>query len=98
MSTAQITQADIAAMVKHWLATPVEGYLGSPYGSDVRSLLQRPQNDASAFREFMQKMFKDLPVLSMLPEGAVNVYVNRQGVERAKLVIDVAGTLVEAVE
>lgn len=92
----KITQADIAEMVKHWLATPVEGYLGSPYGSDVRSLLQRPQNDASAFREFMQKMFKDLPVLSMLPDGAVRAYTSRDGSERMKLIVDVAGTLVES--
>jgi len=39
--TAQITPDDIVGMVRHWLSTPVEAYLGSGYGSDVRALLQR---------------------------------------------------------
>lgn len=95
MST-KITQADITEMVKHWLTTPPEGYLGSPYGADVKSLLQRPQGDQSAFRAFMQKMYKDLPVLSVLPEGSVTAYMKRDGTEQAKLVINVAGTLVES--
>ena len=96
MASPQITQADIGEMVKHWLSTPVDGYLGSPYGSDVKSLLQRPQGDQSAFREFMQKMFFDLPILSMLPEGAVTAYMRRDESDRMKLVIDVAGQLVES--
>ena len=37
-----ITGTGIQAMVSDWLDTPVNGYLGSGYGSDTRALLQRP--------------------------------------------------------
>lgn len=92
--TAQITPDDIVGMVRHWLTTPVEGYLGSPYGSDVRALLQRPQGDSAALADFVAKMRRDLPVLSVLPEGAVSVSLVPRGVDGLELNVDVAGRLI----
>lgn len=34
-------------MVSHWLHTPVNGYLGSSYGQDIKALLHRPQADGA---------------------------------------------------
>ncbi len=94
-TTAQITAADIAEMVRHWVSTPVEGYLGSHYGADIKSLLQRPQGDTSVFSDFMQKMKTDLPILTVLPVGAINAYLVPEGNDRMTLQIDVAGTLIK---
>lgn len=92
--TPQITPEDISAMVRHWLGTPPEGYLGSPYGADAKALLQRPQNDTQALPQFIEKMYRDLPVLSVLPDGAVNVWTEAVGADRLALYIDVAGELI----
>jgi hypothetical protein len=93
-STAQITPQDITAMVRHWLETPPEGYLGSPYGSDVKALLQRPQTDNVVMSEFTAKMRRDLPVLDYLPPGSVSAWMERNGVDKMVLHVDVAGTLI----
>lgn len=81
-------------MVRHWLETPPEGYLGSPYGSDVKSLLQRPQTDDQALSQFIEKMYVDLPILSILPAGAVRVWTESLGVDRVALRLDVVGELI----
>lgn len=93
-STAQITPEDISAMVRHWLETPPEGYLGSPYGSNVKSLLQRPMSDQVAMNDFLNKMRTDLPVLGVLPAGAVSAWMEPVGADKVVLHIDVAGTLI----
>lgn len=81
-------------MVRHWLGTPPNGYLGSPYGADVKALLQRPQDDQEALSEFLQKMRIDLPVLTVLPPGAVTAWMEPLGIDRLVLNIDVAGELI----
>jgi hypothetical protein len=95
-TTAQITPEDITGMVRHWLETPPDGYLGSPYGADVKALLQRPQSDNVALSEFLAKMRRDLPVLDYLPAGAVSAWMERSGVDKMVLHVDVAGTLIKA--
>lgn len=95
-STAQITPDDITEMVRHWVQTPPNGYLGSAYGADVKGLLQRPQGDRVAINDFVTKMRADLPVLGVLPSGAVNVWVQPNGVDRLELHIEVAGKLIKA--
>ena len=85
-----ITGTGIQAMVSDWLDTPVNGYLGSGYGSDTRALLQRPQSD-SAPDEYLRKLRVDVPVLDALPAGAVNLYAVSTPPDRLDLVIDVAG-------
>lgn len=92
--TAQITPDDIVGMVRHWLNTPVEAYLGSGYGSDAKALLQRPLGDDAALSDFVAKMRRDLPVLSVLPDGAVRVALVPSGVDGLVLTVDVAGRLI----
>lgn len=83
-------------MVRHWLQTPPDGYLGSPYGADVKALLQRPQGDRVALNDFLNKMRTDLPVLSFLPSDAVRVWVEPTGPDKQEVRIDIAGTLIKS--
>jgi len=85
-----ITGDDIQAMVSHWLETPVYGYLGSDYGSDPKSLLQRAQSDGQADR-FVRKLKRDVSVLEVLPNSAVSLYGTPEDVDQLRLTLDVAG-------
>lgn len=90
---AQITGIDIQRMVRHWLNTPVNGYLGSGYGQDIKALLQNPLSSGEA-DGVLQKLRADVPVLAVLPDGAVNLYGVQSGIDRLDLVIEVAGQAV----
>lgn len=87
----QITGNDVQGMVSHWLRAPVNGYLGSGYGQDAKSMLQRPLIDTGA-DEFIAKLRADVQILDALPDGAVNLYGVPKGVDRMDIVIDVAGS------
>ena len=81
-------------MVRHWLNTPVGSYLGSDYGNDAKSLLQRPLSEGVA-DAFLAKMRQDLPVLQALPAGALNVYAVGTPPDRVDLFIEVAGAAIQ---
>lgn len=85
-----ITGDDIQEMVRHWLETPVNGYLGSGYGADTKSLLQRAQQDGQA-DSLVRKLKRDVSVLEVLPNSAVSLYGAPEGVDRLRLTLDVAG-------
>jgi len=87
----QITGTDIQDMVGHWLSTPTNAYFGSDYGQDLKSLLQRAQNDGRA-DEQINKMLGDVPVLQIMPSGTTNIYAVTSGVDRMDLIVEVAGT------
>lgn len=64
-------------MIRHWLSTPPNGYLGSGYGSDVHSLLQQPISSLTA-DQVLDKLKKDVPLLGALPAGAVNMVAQQK--------------------
>lgn len=78
-------------MVRHWLETPVNGYLGSGYGSDAMSLLQRSQFFGGQADGFVRKLKRDVSVLEVLPSDAVSLYGTTEGVDRLRISLDVAG-------
>ncbi len=84
---ASITGVDIQSMVQHWLNTPVNGYLGSDYGSDLKSLLHNPQRFGIA-DGFIAKLKRDVPVLQSFP---INLYSVPRDVDKLDIVIEVAG-------
>jgi len=88
-----LSTSEIADMVRHWLATPVNAYLGSGYGNDLKALLQQPMNSGLA-DGFLQKLVADVPVLAALPAGALNLYMEPVGKDQQRLIIDIAGTVV----
>lgn len=91
---ATITGNDIQSMVSHWLKTPVNGYLGSDYGQDIKSLLHLPQSDGSSEAQ-LQKLRSDVPALQSIPEGSVNLYSVNSAPDRLDLIIEVAGMAIQ---
>ncbi len=91
---ATITGKDIQEMVRHWLDTPVGGYLGSDYGQDIKSLLQLAQSDGAP-EAFLQKMRADIPALQALPTGSLNLYGVPSLPDRLDLIVEVAGQTIE---
>jgi hypothetical protein len=85
-----ITGNDIQDMVRHWLNTPVCGYLGSGYGQDIKAMLQRVLDSGDA-QAFLEKMRMDIPILQTLPDGALNLYAVTTAPDKTDIVIDVAG-------
>lgn len=85
-----INGKDVQDMVRHWLATPVGGYLGSDYGSDIKSLLQLPQADGRA-DAFVAKLRRDIAAVYALPANSVNIYSVTSFPDRLDLVIEIAG-------
>lgn len=83
-------------MVLHWTATPPNGYLGSPYGSDLLTLLQKPM-DAPAADSFLRKLREDIAIFQQLPIESVNLFYGRlvDSKEKKTLIIEILGELVD---
>ena len=90
-----ITGSDITMMVNHWLRTPANSYLGSNYGSDIQSLLQRPLSDSSLANEFIRKLINDVPLLKILPNNSINLYAKATSPDKLEFVLDIAGNLIQ---
>lgn len=89
----QITARDVTDMVRHHLGCPIDGYLGSGYGSDLKSLLQTPM--ASGLADgVIAKAKQDVPLLETAAPGSVNVYMQDLGMDKKGLFFEVGGELV----
>lgn len=77
-------------MVRHWLETPVNGYLGSDYGQDLKRVLHSPLASHLADKQ-VSKLRADVPVLALLPSDTVNLYSTHDGRDKLRLFIEVAG-------
>jgi hypothetical protein len=86
-----ITGDDIQRMIRHWLETPVNGYLGSDYGSDIKALLQRAQSETRLADRFIAKLRRDVPVLDAMPQELVGLYATPEGIDRLRLTLEIAG-------
>jgi hypothetical protein len=85
-----ITKTDLIDMIRHWLNTPVNGYLGSDYGADIKSMLQSPMSTGIA-DALIAKLRKDVPLVAALPAGVVNIYYRDEGPDKRTIYMDVAG-------
>lgn len=85
-----VTGEDIVLMIDHWLHTPTGSYLGSNYGHDIASLLQRPNSEGAA-NDFLAKLRTDVPVVTALPESAISLYAIPNGLDRLVIHLDVSG-------
>jgi hypothetical protein len=91
---AKIPASDLVDMTSHWLATPLNGYLGSDYGQNVTDMLQKPLASGLA-DAVIAKLRNDVPLLGAQPRGAVNIYAQDTGPDKRNLYIEVAGELVQ---
>ena|SRR5437763_13266644 len=90
---ANISKNDLVDMIRHWLATPPNGYLGSSYGADLKALLQNPLSTGVA-DSLLAKMRVDIPLVAALPSSALNIYAVAEGPDKLTIQIDVAGELI----
>lgn len=81
----------IVSQIVHWLNTPTNSYLGSGYGIDLYSELQKPLSEFSSDR-IIAKMYEDIPILSGLGRGYVNIYAADNGIDDVKIFINVGGS------
>lgn len=94
MATTRITAKDVSEMASHWLRCRPNGYLGSRYGSDVKSLLQSPMA-AGLADGLIAKARQDVPMLQAAGHGAVNLYSYDRDMDTKVLVLEVGDQLVE---
>lgn len=90
MSTKTLSGREVVEMTTHWTETPMNGYLGSSYGQNIKSFLQQPQSDVVA-NNFIQKLREDVPVLTVLPSNAVSLYAVPKGLDRSEVYLNVSG-------
>jgi hypothetical protein len=89
----KITKADLIDMIRHWIATPVYGYLGSGYGADLKAMLQTPMSTGIA-DSVLAKLRVDIPLVASLPASALNIYAVDEGPDKRTIYIDVAGEMI----
>lgn len=91
--TAAITGQDVDRMTRHWLKRPAGSYYGCGYGNDLKSVLFTPFLDGRADDQ-ITKLKEDVPVHSMLPDGAVSLYSVNTPPDRTDIVLEVAGRMI----
>lgn len=82
---------DVVEMVRHWLATPPNGFFGSGYGADLATLLLNPLS-APVADSFLNKLRQDIPLLAMAGD-AVSVVSTSSGFERVQIFLKVGSVL-----
>lgn len=96
MAANYLNALELEGMIRHWLTTPPNGYLGSGYGSDPHSMLQTPMKTGLA-DQFLDKMKRDLPIIGALPAGTVNVFLREVASrnDAKQVIIDVLGKQID---
>lgn len=92
-----VTSTEIIDMVTHWVSTKPNTFFGSDYGgfAMIKELLQKPMLSASA-NAIINKMKKDVPILSVMPKNMINIYMeDKEGsFDRKIIYIEVGDTIV----
>ncbi|WP_189493724.1 hypothetical protein [Formosimonas limnophila] len=94
MSTSQISTQEIEHMVRHWLNTPMHTYLGDDYGFDRSALLLKASDQIDA-DTVIAKLKRDVPVLDILPNGSINLYGSRDGLDKLTFILQIANIAIE---
>lgn len=84
---------EVQSMVSHWLGCPPNGYFGSLYGSDIRAMLQAPQRSGLR-NDFVAKMRRDVPILTAIPDGQIDIGITDTGPDRRDIVIGIGSEFV----
>lgn len=80
-------------MLTHWIGTPVNGYLGSDYGSELKALIQTPMA-AGLADGIIAKARQDIPLLLTAAPDALNIYAEDRGMDVKAIVFEIGGELV----
>lgn len=82
-------------MVTHWLRSPVNGYLGSSYGSTLSEMLQTPMA-AGRGDAFLSKLRGDVPVIGAADPASINLFVTDEAPDRRRILIGVGADVIVA--
>lgn len=91
---ANLPSSEAQAFLTHWLDTPVNGYLGSGYGSNLKDMLHQPQKTGMG-DAVLNKIRVDLPLFGALPRERLNMYAVDQGPDTRRLYIEISGEMIE---
>lgn len=91
---AAITNDDVFNMANHWLHTPTNAYLGSSYGSNPKSLLQKPLLGVSA-DGFVRKLKADVPIIGKASSNAINVLTDTTAPDGLNLYLEVGSNILK---
>lgn len=83
-----ITAKTILDMVGYWLNHPVNGKYGSDFGAPIYELLMTPL-DARVADSFINKMKKDIPILSELNSDQLALYSETEGFETVHIYLNI---------
>lgn len=89
-----LTPQDLSGMVTHWLGCRPNGYLGSTYGADLKSMLQSPMSSPAA-DDLIAKCRLDIPLLSVAPPGTINVAAVGVDFDRKAILFEVMGQMIK---
>lgn len=89
-----LTPQDLSGMVTHWLGCRPNGYLGSTYGADLKSMLHTPMSGPAA-DDLITKCRLDIPLLSVAPSGTINVASADADFDRKVIVFEVMGQSIQ---
>lgn len=92
MTSRKITGQRVQRMVRHWLGTPPNGYLGSDYGSSLPDMLLTPQRSGEADR-FVAKLKIDVPVVQ-IGGNSIGVAIEDVGIDQRRILIESAGEII----
>ena len=84
---------DIKRMIKHWLATPPNGYVGVSYGRNPKELLNHPMDDDTA-DTLLQWMREDMPILKQLSDNELSVAHEEVNFETKQFYIQIGEILI----
>lgn len=91
--TLTIEAADVGGMVRHWLSCPAGSYLGQDYGCPALDMLHSPMAGL-AVDGMIAKMREDISLVGRAPVDSVSAYSVSNGVDSARIVLDVAGHVI----
>lgn len=83
---------DLAEMIKHWVNTPPNAYLGQNYGFNIQSILLSPLSESKA--DFILKQLREhIPPLQKLNSSQLAIYKETVNNDTEKYFIVLNGEL-----
>lgn len=67
--------SELEAMIRHWVETPPNSYLGQDYGFNIQTMLLRPLSETQVMADYiLSELKKHIPPLQYLNSSQLAVY------------------------
>ena len=84
-----VNRENVTRIINHRLRTPVNGYFGSSFGNDFKSVLFSAMNSSEA-DEIIQKLKSDEPLVKLLGDN-VDIFIVDRGYDKKDFIINING-------